>query len=91
MTKQDEISHMDVIRKDIREGIRAILICGTLSFHDNLVKDIMDYLHKHDVVLKAEGKLPKPKYPHSEIDAYIWEAQTEMLKAGYTVVEPLVL
>lgn len=34
-------------------------------------------------VVKKEPELPPPRLPNSEIDAYVWEAQQDMIKANY--------
>ena len=52
--------------------------------------EIFASLHSQGVVIQIERELPEPRYPNSEMDAYIWEGQQDMLKAGYTAVEPLI-
>jgi len=51
--------------------------------------ELMEKLKSQGVAIKVDRELPKHKYPHTEIDAYIWEAQTEMLLKGYTAWEEL--
>jgi len=71
---------------DIREGLIDILAernCRTLA------TPILQYLRSQKVKRVVDRELPLPRYPNSEIDAYIWEGQQDMLKAGYVAVEEL--
>jgi len=34
-------------------------------------------------VVEKVSELPEPHYPHTELDAYCWEAQQDMLKAKW--------
>lgn len=47
-------------------------------------------LKQKGCVLKVDREVPKPRYPNTELDAYCWEAQTDMVEAGYVAVEPLI-
>ena len=79
-------------KKDIREGLEELIFNSwdkPIKSAD-LAYDIMAYFDSQGVVLKAEGELPEPRYPYSEVDAYIWEGQQDMLKAGYVKTERLI-
>ena len=87
MAKQEEI------REGLISKVKSIRLWATnpddpLTAEDD-ADDILGMLHSQGVVIKEEGGLPKPRYPNSEIDAYIWEGQQDMLKAGYTKWSPL--
>ena len=84
-----------------QEEIRDILITLCCEAHskdlskspsgfDEEIKDALKELSGAGVAIKVDRELPKPRYPYSEIDAYILEGQQDMLEAGYVAVEPLI-
>jgi len=62
---------------------------------DLLAKIVIRYLHENNVVIKVDKELPEPPFDVSS-DTYRWKkqmcriVQSDMLKAGYVAVEPLI-
>ena len=93
MTKQEEI----------REGLQAIIdgYDSTLPIDDpcphcKVVDGILTYLHARGVVLKVERELPPTYFANRKKMPWITDhdveicAQQDMIKAGFTAVEPLI-
>ena len=95
MTKQQEI----------REGIVSIakqwfsnngFAYQTMPNDRSFEGDLLAYLHSQGVVIKAEKELPENNFICNLVtgekyqDAGYRNAQRDMLKAGYVVVEPLI-
>ncbi len=51
----------------------------------NIADGYSEYLHSQGVVLKVEGRLPKPKDPK-----YLMWTEQEVKEAGYTLTKPLI-
>ena len=87
LSKQEEI--YNGIRDRLIKPLEYVDLEETYIPEDTIPYLIMQYLKDMGCVLKVEKELPEPKYPNSTIDCYIWEAQKEMLEAGYTAYEEL--
>ena len=63
------------------------------TFNYQLMWDYLEYLHSQGVVRKVDGGLPEvaPVARGSAIENITQKAQQDMLEAGYTAWEPLIV
>ena len=82
-------------REKIREGILDwVEGQAERNIRDNdpkWIEEFCQYLHDNDVVIKVEGKFPEPSAKvGGYFNAGFYDCKLSVLKAGYTLTEPLV-